>query len=105
MTDRHRAHPIDKPPASWSTARPFTTAIELWRFRGASDDLRGLAIRTSFGDAFGLELAGEVILLFLQPSRERLIAYADRVKTVLLQQGWRVIRKSVSAAAIGKEDA
>jgi hypothetical protein len=63
----------------------------LWSVRGATDDLRGLAIETSFGYALGLELASELVLLHLQPSLEVLVEYADRIETALLAQGWRRI--------------
>ena len=65
--------------------------IVLWRLRGATDDLRGLAIETSFGYALGLELDAELVLLHLQPSLESLVAYADRIESALLAQGWQVI--------------
>jgi hypothetical protein len=105
MIEMDRTRAIEQPPTSWRTAQRFAAPNELWCFRGAKADLRGLVIHTSFGDAFGLELAGELILLFLQPSRERLIAYAERVKAVLLKQGWRVIAESVTATHLGQEDA
>lgn len=75
----HRAAnaPINAPP------------LELWRARGATDDLRALAIETSFGYALGLELDHELVLLHLQPSLEVLVAYADRIETALLAQGWQ----------------
>ena len=63
--------------------------LELWRARGATDDLRALAIETSFGYALGLELDSELVLLHLQPSLEVLVAYADRIETALLAQGWQ----------------
>jgi hypothetical protein len=63
--------------------------LELWRARGATDDLRALAIETSFGYALGLELDNELVLLHLQPSLEVLIAYADRIEAALLAQGWQ----------------
>jgi hypothetical protein len=63
--------------------------LELWRARGATDDLRALAIETSFGYALGLELDHELVLLHLQPSLEVLVAYADRIETALLAQGWQ----------------
>ena len=66
-------------------ARP----LELWRARGATDDLRALAIETSFGYALGLELDSELVLLHLQPSLEVLVAYADRIEAALLAQGWQ----------------
>ncbi len=65
--------------------------LELWRIRGMTDDLRGLAIATSFGYALGLELDSELVLLHLQPSLEVLVAYADRIESALLAQGWRRI--------------
>jgi hypothetical protein len=68
--------------------------IELWRLHGASDDLRGLAIETSFGYALGLELDGELVLLHLQPSLESLVAYADRIHTALQTQGWTLVDQS-----------
>ncbi len=63
--------------------------LELWRVRGATEDLRGLAIDTSFGYALGLELDEELVLLHLQPSLEVLVAYADRIEAALLAQGWQ----------------
>jgi hypothetical protein len=63
--------------------------LELWRVRGATDELRGLAIETSFGYALGLELDHELVLLHLQPSLEILTAYADRIEVALLAQGWQ----------------
>ena len=65
--------------------------IVLWQLRGANDDLRGLAIETSFGYALGLELDAELVMLHLQPSLERVVAYADRIESALVAQGWRVI--------------
>jgi hypothetical protein len=65
--------------------------LELWRIRGTTDDLRGLAIATSFGYALGLELDSELVLLHLQPSLEVLVAYADRIESALLAQGWHRI--------------
>jgi hypothetical protein len=68
--------------------------IELWRLRGATDDLRGLALETSFGYALGLELDGELVLLHLQPTLEVLVAYADRIQGALQAQGWAVVEDS-----------
>jgi hypothetical protein len=65
--------------------------MELWRLRGATDDLRGLAIETSFGYALGLELDAELVLLHLLPTLEDLVAYADRIEGALVEQGWHVI--------------
>jgi hypothetical protein len=71
-----------------------STPLELWHVRGASDDLRGLAIETSFGYALGLELDRELVLLHLQPSLDVLVAYADRIKAALLAQGWQPVTAS-----------
>ena len=74
------------------TARARTRpahAHELWRLRGATDDLRGLAIETSFGYALGLELDRELVLLHLQPSLDTLVTAADRLELALLAQGWQ----------------
>jgi hypothetical protein len=68
--------------------------IELWRLRGATDDLRGLAFETSFGYALGLELDAELVLLHLQPSLESLVAYADRIQAALQAHGWSVVEDS-----------
>ena len=81
MTRATTASSTDHRPAG---ARP----LELWRARGATDDLRALAIETSFGYALGLELDHELVLLHLQPSLEVLVAYADRIEAALLAQGW-----------------
>ena len=70
-------------------AAPHPNPIVLWSVRGATDALRGLAIETSFGYALGLELDSELVLLHLQPSLEALVAYADRIETALLAQGWQ----------------
>ena len=72
------------------TARP-STPIVLWTLRGATDDLRGLAVETSFGYALELELDSEVVLRHLQPSLDVLVTYADRIETALLAQGWQRI--------------
>ena len=68
--------------------------IELWRLRGATDELRGLAFETSFGYALGLELDAELVLLHLQPTLESLVAYADRIQAALQAQGWALIEDS-----------
>jgi hypothetical protein len=65
--------------------------IVLWHLHGALDDLRGLAIETSFGYALGLELDAELVLLHLQPDLERVVAYADRIESALIADGWQVI--------------
>jgi len=61
----------------------------LWHLRGATDDLRGLAVETRFGYALGLELDAELVLLHLQSNLETLVAYADRIESALLTHGWR----------------
>ena len=71
--------------------RRSPSPIVLWRFRGATDDLRGLVIETSFGYAFGLELDAELVFLHLHATLDGLIASADRVEAALLALGWRVI--------------
>lgn len=84
---------MDCPDGARRTVRPdaarHPNPIVLWSVRGATDDLRGLAIETSFGYALGLELDSELVLLHLQPSLEVLVAYADRIETALLAQGWQ----------------
>jgi hypothetical protein len=77
--------------SSSTNSRPEPPPILLWRLRGATDDLRGLAIETSFGYALGLELDTELVLLHLTPSLECLVAYADRIESALIAQGWQVI--------------
>ena len=72
-----------------SQAHARSGAFELWKMHGATDDLRGLAIETSFGYALGLELDRELVLLHLQPSLEVLIDYAERIEAALLAQGWQ----------------
>ena len=80
-------------PSSSTHRRPEPPPIVLWRLRGATDDLRGLAIETSVGYALGLELDAELVLLHLQPNLERLVAYADRIESALVAQGWQVIEE------------
>jgi hypothetical protein len=84
--DRH-----DDEPKRQVRRRHGLPPIVLWRMHGATDDLRGLVIQTSFGYALGLELDTEMILLHLQPNLESLIAYADRIESALISQGWQVI--------------
>jgi hypothetical protein len=79
--------------ASPTGRRSEPLPILLWRLRGATDDLRGLAIETSFGYALGLELDAELVLLHLTPNLECLVAYADRIESALVAQGWRVIEE------------
>jgi hypothetical protein len=76
-----------RPPRSEGRRRP----IVLWQLRGATDDLRGLAVETSFGYALGLELDAELVLSLLQPDLEHLVAYANRLEAALVRQGWHVI--------------
>ena len=66
-------------------------AVTLWRLRGATDDLICLAVETSFGYALALKLDTELVLLLLQPTLECLVAYADRLESALVAQGWQVI--------------
>ena len=68
--------------------------IELWRLRGATDELRGLAFETSFGYALGLELDAELVLLHLQPTLDTLVAYADRIQAALQAHGWSLVEDS-----------
>ena len=75
---------------SGPSSDPATSAGHgLWRLQGATDELRALAVETSFGYALVLELDRERILLLLQPSLETLVAYADRIEAALLAQGWQ----------------
>jgi hypothetical protein len=60
----------------------------LWRLRGDVEDLACAAIENSFGHALALTLAGELILLDLQPSIDHLVATADRLERWLLSRGW-----------------
>src|SRR4029078_6266724 len=84
--------------ASWRTRRDRrhreSPPIALWRLRGATDELRGLAFETSFGYALGLELDAELVLLHLQPNLESVIAYADRIQAALQAQGWALVEDS-----------
>src|SRR4051794_20064123 len=70
-------------------ARAVPPPLELWCLHGATDNLRGLAFETSFGYALGLELDHELVLLHLQPNLDVLVAYADRIESALLAQGWQ----------------
>ena len=79
---------------SRSSRRREPHPVELWRLRGATDDLRGLAFETSFGYALGLELDAELVLLHLQPNLESLVAYADRIQAALQAQGWALVENS-----------
>jgi hypothetical protein len=81
-------------PQQWKTPRIAPHPIELWRLHGAKLEVRCLAMETSFGYAFGLELDTELLLKFLQPNLECLIAYADRFEAALLEQGWQPIDES-----------
>jgi hypothetical protein len=67
-------------------ARP--RPLVLWRLRGDAEDLVCAAIENSFGHALALTLAGELILLDLQPSIDHLVATADRLERWLLSRGW-----------------
>lgn len=78
----------------WKTPSIAPHAIELWRLHGEHDDVRGLAMETSFGYALGIELETELVLKFLQPDLDCLIAYADRIEAALLAKGWQAIRNT-----------
>ena len=84
--DQSRARPLVSGDRSRSPS-----PLVLWRLRGATDDLRGLAIETAFGYALGLELDAELVLVHLQSSLESLVAYADRLESALLAQGWQLV--------------
>ena len=79
--------------ASVSVQQRAPQSTVLWRLHGATDDLRGLAIETSFGFALGLELDSELVLLHLQPNFDSLVAYADRLESALIKQGWQTIEE------------
>ena len=91
----------ERPAADHCRARRRSAAapqpVVLWQLRGATDDLRGLAFETSFGYALGLELDAELVMLHLQPSLECVVAYADRIESALVAQGWRVIDEPPSS--------
>jgi hypothetical protein len=67
----------------------MANARELWSLRGANDTLRALAIETSFGYTFALELDGEIVLQHLQPNIDALLTYSARMHAALLAQGWQ----------------
>ena len=69
-------------------ASASTNRIVLWHLRGSHDDLTCVACPTSYGYTLGLELAGESVLVELQPSIERLADKAARLEQWLLTQGW-----------------
>jgi hypothetical protein len=94
MHDQPSAYRSPRPSSSDRSHR--TPPIELWRLRGATDDLRVLAIETSYGYALGLELDTELLLLHLQPSLEALVATAERIESALIAQGWHVIAASTA---------
>jgi len=91
MRDRLHGDRCGAQRAASTARRRASRPIVLWRLRGATDDLRGLAVETSFGYALGLELDTELVLLHLQPSLECLVAYAERIESALVAQGWQVI--------------
>ena len=78
-------------PTSIGTPRLTPPPIILWRLRGATEDLCGVVIETSFGYALGLELDTELVLLHLQPNMESLVTYANRIESALLSQGWQLV--------------
>lgn len=73
---------------SADSARSTRQRIVLWHLRGSLDDLACVVSPTSYGYTLGLELAGEAILLELQPNVERLTDKAARIEQWLLTQGW-----------------
>ena len=93
MREQASPDPSNSRRASSTDRRPEPPPIPLWRLRGATVDLRGLAIETSFGYALGLELDAELVLLHLTPNLECLVAYADRIHSALIAQGWHVIEE------------
>jgi hypothetical protein len=86
----NRSHP--RMPSSSVRARAPRSTV-LWRLHGATDDLRGLAIETSFGYALGLELDSELVLLHLQRNFDSLVAYAARLESALIKQGWKTVEE------------
>ncbi|MGB7220072.1 MAG: hypothetical protein WBD07_14840 [Vicinamibacterales bacterium] len=72
--------------------------IVLWHLRGATDDLRGLVVETSFGYALGLELDAELVSLQLHVTLEGLVADAERLEAVLIAQGWQVVPDAIDAS-------
>jgi len=97
FTPRSRSHGRPLAASPWPRAwRP----IELWRLHGATDDLRGLAIETSYGYALGLELDAELVLLHLQPSLEWLVACAERIESALIAQGWQPVHTHAERSAL-----
>jgi hypothetical protein len=85
----------NRTPTGVSARRRSPAPIELWRLRGAADDLRALAVETSFGYALGLELDTELVLLSLQPSLDTLVAYAERIQRALQPQGWTPVEDAL----------
>jgi hypothetical protein len=74
--------------ASVESLRSPHERLVLWHLRGALDDLACVVSPTSYGYTLGLELAGESILVELQPSVDRLTDKAARIEQWLLTQGW-----------------
>jgi hypothetical protein len=70
-------------------ARP--RPLVLWRLHGEAEHLVCAAIENSFGHALALTLAGELILLELQPSIDHLVNTADRLERWLVSRGWTYI--------------
>ena len=63
-----------------------TPPIELWRLRGATDDLRGLAFETSFGYALGLELDATGFGMGTRGQRFSLVVDNGVVKQVNIEE-------------------
>jgi hypothetical protein len=93
MTESPSADRQPRVPASSSPSprHQLPPPIVLWRLRGATDELCGVVIETSFGLALGLELDTELVLLHLQPNWDTLAIYADRLASALISQGWQVV--------------
>lgn len=84
-TTRHSRYEM----SSDSTPHPrLRERLVLWQMRGALDDLVCVVSPTAYGYTLGLELAGDPILVELQPSLGRLVDKASRVERWLLTQGW-----------------
>jgi hypothetical protein len=86
LPPRRRVFPTRWMRACSHAGRP--RPLVLWRLRGATEDLVCAAIANSFGYALALTLAGELILLDLQPSIDHLVKTSDRLERWLRSRGW-----------------
>lgn len=86
LPPRRRVFPTHLMRARLRDAKP--RPLILWRLHGDVEDLVCAAVENSFGHALALTLAGELILLDLQPSIDQLVASADRLERWLLSRGW-----------------